>query len=530
MTFLHMSTTSALTTDPNIFRIPLLPDEYWWGGAVNDGAQMPFRHRFYQRDLARDIHGNQATPLLLSSQGRYIWSDQPFVFTFDANGDHLTIDTDGAELVVADGYDNLAGAYRAACRRFFPPSGQMPDALNFTAPQYNSWIEMQYEPTQAKVLNYARQILGNGLPPGVLMIDDNWFEDHGDWRFHAGRFPDPSAMVQTLHDQGFRVMLWISPFISPDGSVYRELKRRGFLVRYKQSVPIVREWWNGQSALLDLTHPGALAWLDDRLDLLRAEFGIDGFKFDAGDPEYVHAGDVTHAATDGVGYCEAWARIGLKYDFNEYRACWKMGGQPLVQRLRDKFHDWGRGGLADIVPNGLAQGLAGYAFTCPDMIGGGDIGSFTEEGFQLDQELFVRTVQASILFPITQFSLAPWRVLDAEHWAACQDAVQLRQSLAPQILALADHAARTGEPIQRHMSYVFPHSGLEQVRDQFMLGSDILVAPVTEPGAQQRQIIVPAGHWQGANGETVAGPCVLNIDAPLACLPWYRRTRDESRV
>jgi len=523
MTSLHMSNASALMTALNPRRIALLPDEYWWGGAVNEGTQMPFRHRFYHCDLHRDVQGNQATPLLLSSHGRFVWSDRPLAFTFEGGGDYLSVGTQGAELIFADGYGNLPGAYLAACRRFFPPSGRMPDPLNFTAPQYNSWIEMQYEPTQDKVLNYARQIRDNELPPGVIMIDDNWFEDHGDWRFHGGRFPDPAAMVRQLHDEGFRVMLWVSPFISPDSSIYRDLERREFLVRTAQSMPVVRRWWNGQSAMLDITHPGAVAWLHHQIGLLMTEFGIDGFKFDAGDPEYFHSGDVTHVSTDGVAYCEAWGRIGLKYRFNEYRACWKLAGQPLVQRLRDKLHAWGSGGLADIIPNGLAQGLAGYSFTCPDMVGGGDIESFTADGFQIDQELFVRTMQASLLFPILQFSLAPWRVLDAEHWGYCQDAVRLRQSLAPHILTLAEHSARTGEPIQRHLSYVFPESGLEQVRDQFMLGNKILVAPVTEPGRQSRQVVFPAGRWRGADGEIVAGPCVQDVSAPLARLPWYHR-------
>ncbi len=522
MTSLHMSKGSEFVSAVGTHRIPLLPDEYWWGGAVDDGYQMPFRQRFYHCDLHQDFHGNQATPLLLSSRGRFVWSNQPLTFAF-GSGDYLSVETEGVELVYADGYEDLSGAYLAACQRFFPPAGLMPDPLNFTSPQYNSWIEMQYEPTQDKILSYVRQIRDNGLPPGVLMIDDNWFEDHGDWRFHEGRFRDPGAMIRQLHNEGFRVMLWVSPFISPDSNVYRDLEHRDFLVRDAQSVPVIRRWWNGQSALLDITHPDALVWLDQRLGDLMAEFGVDGFKFDAGDPEFFHASDVTHVPTSCAGYCEAWARVGLRYRFNEYRACWKMAGQPLVQRLRDKVHAWGRGGLADIVPNGLAQGLAGYSFTCPDMVGGGDIGSFTGLGFRLDQELFVRTIQASVLFPIMQFSLAPWNVLDAEHWGYCQEAVRLRQSLVPSILRLAEQAARTGEPIMRHLSYVFPNSGLEQIMDQFMLGDDILVAPVTQPGARQRKVIFPAGQWRDSDGASVKGPCVQDVEAPLARLPWYCR-------
>ena len=93
MTLLHLSnglepiTKEPITNEPlaklDSRRIALLPNEYWWGGAVNDGLKMPFGHRFHHRDLQRDHHGNQATPLLLSSLGRYVWSEQPFTFTFE---------------------------------------------------------------------------------------------------------------------------------------------------------------------------------------------------------------------------------------------------------------------------------------------------------------------------------------------------------------------------------------------------------------------------------------------------------------
>ena len=69
----------------------------------------------------------------------------------------------------------------------------MPDAALFAAPQYNTWIEMLYEPTQARTLAYAEAILAHDMPPGVLIIDDNWHEAYGTFCFHPGRFPRPKA-------------------------------------------------------------------------------------------------------------------------------------------------------------------------------------------------------------------------------------------------------------------------------------------------------------------------------------------------
>ncbi len=512
------------TAGASTLRILLADDEYWWGGQVNDGVLMPFGAASeYRCDLRQSNGGNQAVPLLASSRGRFVWCDRAFTFEFD-RGMLFVASAPGSPATLAEGYGNLPGAFRAAREKYFPPSGRMPGALNFSAPQYNCWIEMQYQPTQEKMLRYAREILDHGLPPGVLMIDDNWFENHGDWQFHPGRFPDPAAMIRQLREWGFQVMLWVSPFISADSIVYRNLAARGLLVRDAETdKPVVREWWNGQSALLDVTHPDAIAWQHQALRRLMDKAGVDGFKFDAGDPDYFRLGDRTYRPIDPVGYSEAWGRVGLQYALNEYRACWKLAGQALVQRLRDKRHTWGRDGLADLVPNGLAQSLAGYAFTCPDMVGGGDIGSFTNPDFKPDQELFVRTMQASALFPILQFSIAPWRVLDSEHWNYCYGAVQVRQELAPYILEQARLAAQTGEPMMRPLAYNYPDGGFETVTDQFLLGDNILVAPVIEKSAVSRTIAFPAGDWRDEKGTVIHGPCSIEVDAPLSRLPWYRK-------
>jgi alpha-glucosidase (family GH31 glycosyl hydrolase) len=122
-----------------------------------------------------------------------------------------------------------------------------------------------------------------------------------------------------------------------------------------------------------------------------------------------------------------------------------------------------------------------------------------------------------------QFSTAPWRVLDRRQLDYCRRAVQLHMRLAPEIVALADRAARTGEPIMRHLAYVFPAGGYEDVHDQFMLGDTILAAPVLEQGATTRPISFPPGTWRGDDGSLVTGPCRREVTAPLARLPWYRK-------
>jgi alpha-glucosidase len=134
------------------------------------------------------------------------------------------------------------------------------------------------------VLKYAHGIIENNFPVGVIMIDDNWQEDYGKWQFHPGRFNDPKSMVDSLHHMGFKIMVWICPFISPDYDVYRKLRDEGFLIKEKTThEPAMIHWWNGVSALLDLTNPRAMTWIKQQLSVLTDSVGIDGFKFDAHD-------------------------------------------------------------------------------------------------------------------------------------------------------------------------------------------------------------------------------------------------------
>jgi alpha-glucosidase (family GH31 glycosyl hydrolase) len=509
-------------------RVSVKADERWWGGAVADGQVMPFGRVAHRRNLATSAGfadddkagANQSAPLLVSSAGRYVWSEQPFTFAFDGDGG---LELDGRDIVLGEEGSTLATAFQTAAARHFPASSRTPAEQMFTAPQYNTWIEMPYHPTQQLVLDYARGVLEAGFPPGLIMIDDRWSVDYGNWTFDRTRFPRPAEMTEQLHELGFSVMVWLVPFISPDSENSRLAAGNGWLIKGHDGRPVVREWWNGYSTVLDLTHPDGMAWLRRALRELMSTEGVDGFKFDAGDLRDYRADDVTAAGNGAVGQCEAWARLAAEFSFNELRACWKMGGQPLAQRLHDKPRVWGHGGLGSLIPESIAQGLIGHPFNCPDMVGGGELSSF-RNGAPLDQELFVRFAQCSALFPMMQFSLAPWRVLDDRHLLAVKAAVDTRQALQPDLSALFDHAAKTAEPILRPLAYHFP--GYEAVHDQFLLGEEILCAPVLESGTTTRPVLVPPGRWQGRDGSVTSGPTEILLEVDLESMPYWRRIID----
>jgi alpha-glucosidase (family GH31 glycosyl hydrolase) len=498
------------------YSLSIAKKEQWWAGVINHGNLMPIQ-KGYHANLFNNAYGNQAQPLLLSNLGNVVWSEEPF--TISVKDGTILLTKAKGQFKSLKGGENLRDAYRFASKQFFPPSGKSPDKFLFTNPQYNTWIELLYNQNQRDVLKYAKAIIDNGFPPGVIMIDDNWQEDYGTWRFHPGRFPDPKAMIDTLHQWGFRVMLWVCPFVSADSEVFRKLQQDTLLLREKDGYPKLVRWWNGASAVLDLSNEGAADWFYAELKKLMDVYGIDGFKFDAGDPEY-YVDTYGKKEVDPNQHSELFARIGVDYPFNEYRATWKMGGQPLAQRLRDKGHSWND--LQLLIPNILLQGIMGYPFTCPDMIGGGEMGSFANLK-NIDQDLVVRSAQCHAFMPMMQFSAAPWRILDSAHLDAVKKTIKLRSANMKLIEQLVDHAALTSEPIVRMMAYEFPGQGLDKVSDQFMLGDKILVAPILNPQGT-RKVMLPGGKWKDGNdGKIISGPKTLTVEAGLDQLPYFVR-------
>ena len=509
----------------NNVEIEIAEGECWWGLATDLGRLMPFdRQTSLSLDHRTQNLNNQTTPLLLSNRGNWVWSTGPIVCTIE--GGKITIDTRG-ELTRGTAEEaTLRGAYKEACGRFFAPSGVVPPKEFFTQPQYNTWIELTYNQNEADVLAYAEGIVRNGYPTGVLMIDDNWQKYYGNFEFRPDRFPNPKGMVDKLHEMGFKVMLWVCPFVSPDSAEYRYLASKGYLIkRADGSSPAIVEWWNGHSAAYDMSNPEAVAHLRGELQKLQREYGIDGFKFDAGDPERYLEGRVMPYTEDAYDceQTELWAKFGLEFPYNEFRACWKMGGEALVQRLGDKDYSWGD--VAKLAPSMVAAGLMGHLYTCPDMIGGGQWTSFFGVNAEnIDQRLVVRSCQIHSMMPMMQFSVAPWRILSPEYQAICHRYANWHAEIGEYIYAEALKASVTGEPIVRHMEYAFPNEGFERCTDQYMLGERYLVAPIMGP-EDSRTVMLPRGRWKDDSGKLYRGGRTYTIEVPIDRLLWFERVK-----
>jgi alpha-glucosidase (family GH31 glycosyl hydrolase) len=515
--------TNAFSQKKSI-KIPLLKDEKVWSGFIKAGHEMPLKVG-YKLDLYGYNEENQSQPLLLTNKGRYVWSEEPFAYEIGQK--EIIITNNKGKIETAKVGNSLAEGRKAAEKLFFPTSGKTPDLLLFSAPQYNTWIELTYNQNQADILKYAHAIIDNGYPAGVLMIDDTWQEDYGKWNFHPGRFPNPKAMMDELHQMGFKVMVWVCPFLSADQTMeLKKLRETGGFITVKKNdndpkmkkfEPAIIRWWNGYSAEIDLTHPEGFKWFQNKLDILQKEYGVDGFKFDAGDMPFYPDWTSSYVPSTPNQHCESWAKLGLKYPLNEYRACWKMAGQPLAQRLHDKRHDWSD--LQKLIPHMLTEGLVGYTFSCPDMIGGGAWTSFLDNA-KIDQDLVVRSAQCHALMPMMQFSVAPWRILDKAHHDAIKKSVELRKKYTPLIMQLVDESAKTGGPIIKYMEYVFPNQGFENVKDQYMLGDKVLVAPVQNKG-NERSVVLPKGKWKADDEQVFEGGKTIKVNVPIDRLPYF---------
>ena len=97
-----------------------------------------------------------------------------------------------------------------------------------------------YNQNQIDIEKYAQDILANDFPTGIFMIDDNWQKYYGNFEFKPDKFPDAAGMIDRLNKQGFKVMLWIAPFVSADSPEYRLLAKKGYLVKALTPCPLLK--------------------------------------------------------------------------------------------------------------------------------------------------------------------------------------------------------------------------------------------------------------------------------------------------
>jgi alpha-glucosidase (family GH31 glycosyl hydrolase) len=304
------------------------------------------------------------------------------------------------------------------------------------------------------------------------------------------------------------------PFINPDADCFDTARSRGYLLKQAEGSPQPVHWWQGNGYLLDAANAEALKWFGDRLRALQASTGLDGYKFDAGEAIFAGGPDPNDYTRRYVNF------VAANFPFCEVRSGWGNQRAPILFRQWDKSSTWGTdNGLESLLTGALALSLAGYPFILPDMVGGNEYGSESA-----DAELMIRWSQANALLPAIQFSLPPWQYGE-ECDRLCRAALDVRERYLDRITAAMQQATRSGEPVIRPVWWLSPDDERAQVcDDEFLLGADVLVAPVTQPGQSGREVYLPRGRWRDRTGQTVAGSTVLpNVPAPLDTLLVYER-------
>ena len=114
-------------------------------------------------------------------------------------------------------------------------------------------------------------------------------------------------------------------------------------------------------------------------------------------------------------------------------------------------------------------------------------------------------------------------VSDAEKQQIVRDLVVMRQKFAARFVELAAECGRSGEPMIRNLEYCFPGNGYSEIKDEFMMGDNLLVAPVMDKGARSRKVVLPPGKWRADDGQVYGGQRTIEVAAPLSRLPHFEK-------
>ena len=339
--------------------------------------------------------------------------------------------------------------------KYFSHPIAFPDERMFTHPIWSTWARYKTNVNQSSVLQFAKEILDHGFNNSQIEIDDMYTTSHGEINFSPKKFPNPKDMVSKLHDMGFRVTTWVHPFANIGSPAFIEgTENSYFLTDPTGEVPALVKWWNGVGATLDTTNSKANDWFVDRLHKLQTDYGIDSFKFDAGEAQYVPLHyNASIPFTDPNLYCLKYVQTAKRLGKQiEVRCGHKSQEFPIFVRMMDKDSNWSSSnGLRTLIPSTLVMGLLGYPYILPDMIGGNCYDPVTIFSQYLpDRELYIRWMELTAYLPSMQFSVAPWQY-DPDVVSIAQDMTRIHSEVVtPLIMGLIKDAIGKGELIAQN--------------------------------------------------------------------------------
>ncbi|MGY0489805.1 glycoside hydrolase family 31 protein [Streptomyces sp. WG-D5] len=491
-------------------------------------------------------------PFALSSRGYgFLWNS-PAVGRSEFVGTHTRWVADSARQI---DYWITAGERPADILRAYA------DATGH-APAFPDWAtgfwqcKLRYR-TQAELLGVVREHKRRGLPMSVVVADFFHWTRLGDWRFDPQEWPDPAAMVRELDDLGVKLMVSVWPSVNRSSENYDEMERRGLLAATEYGTAAHATWIDKGAdhrvmvSFWDPTNPETRDYVWSKVRENYQSLGINLWWLDACEPEMKpgHPANLRYHAGHGSEVANLYPRENARI-FHEGMA--DSGNTDGMSFSRSAWAGSQRFGTAvwsgDIgtdfpalraqIAAGLNIGLSGIPWWTTD-IGGFHGGDPDDPAYR---EVLVRWFQFGALCPIFRlhgFRL-PWLPLGGEMtggpnevWSYGEEAyaimrgyLELRERLRPYVAEQMATAAREGLPPMRPLFLEFPDDPAAwTVADQFLLGPDLLVAPVTEAGATSREVYLPAGaRWRCAwTGAAYEGGSHHTLDAPLDRIPLLLR-------
>jgi len=427
------------------------------------------------------------------------------------------------------------------------------------APEFPEWAsgfwqsKLRYA-SQDELESVAKEYRQRNLPLSVIVIDFFHWTRQGDWQFDSQYWPDPAGMVKRLEEFGIKVMVSVWPTVSRLSKNYQEMRNKNFIIRNKlgsDAQMYFVDVYAEEGIYLhyyDSTHPGARKFLWEKVRNGYYQYGIKIFWLDACEPEMLpflpenlrfYAGDGEAVANsyplDHVrGFYEGMLAEGETAPLFLCRSAWagsqRYGAAVWSGDVMSTFS-----ALQAQVKEGLNMGLSGIPWWSSD-IGGFRGGDPTSPAFR---ELMVRWFQFGAFCPI--FRLHGHRLPNKddfngapnEVWSFGEEAYQIfkqymliRERLRPYIMEQMRLAHEIGLPMMRPLFVDYPADAVcYQVEDEYLFGSDLLVAPVLKANAGSRKVYLPANcAWKDVwSGQIYLGGRWITAETPIENIPLFLR-------
>ena len=389
-----------------------------------------------------------------------------------------------------------------------------------------------------------------GIPLSAVWVQDwlglrNFSGDQFGVQYHwlpdEEWYPGLENLIDDLAGQGVRFLGYFNPFVLPNLEHWDEGEQQGYLVTDAEGEVYDFTIITFKGTVLDVTNPDAIEWYKGFARAATA-MGMKGWMADFG--EWLPFDGVVHsgtAAAEHNRYPTRWHQANREVlqeaypngDFVLLTRSGYTGEQPVAQVVwaGDQEADWSaEDGLPTVVTAGLTLGMAGIPFFTHDIAG--------FSGGPSDKELFMRWVELGAFTPVMRThdglkKLENHRFdSDAETLAHFSYFARVHATLLPVWKSLAQEAVASGLPMIRHTLMVDPDwTEARNAHGQWMLGNDILIAPVVTQGSHSVEVHLPQGDWEQLfTGDTFEGRSVHTVDATVGHPAVYVRSGAWPRV